>query len=338
MGTVEVQRNARLTLRVGSARNLGDPPNPLCGFMGMLLGVLFLTILLAGCSGGSSAATDPFTEGSAIEGIWIGRASEADLAVLWEGSLPAPAQSTEGVVKALSQAEVIAEGQEAGSRFAGMQIPNALLCALELADGRLVLLWFGRDLEAGEALIQEITADRNSDDTELTAVRSSTLLVEVAALAGRDSEDILPELSEDYGSETWGLWAGVVETIPAQPASLPASFHEAPTTSTRPYTDAYMDINEIEEPLWVFADEVHLADYVDEIEQALSKGRPVVIAQASPQEVQALLPSAPPLGESDTVPADDWVVFYSPWRGAWGSMSGVSGNLFHAMAEVTLQK
>lgn len=338
MATVEVQQYARLDSRGASAGNPGDILKRLCTFASILLAALLLTLLFAGCNGESSSVEDPVTRGSAIKGIWIGQFAQADLAALEEGALPAPEESLDGLLEALSDAAVLAEGDKAATVLTRMQFPNALVCALSLADGRLSLIYFGRDLEEGQAVVQVLAATRDTEETQCALIESPDLLSEVARLAGQDPRDILPELSPDVGSETWGLWAGVVETIPERPASLSASFYEVPSTSTTVHTDAYMDIGEIEKPLWVFADEVDLADCVDEIHQALGEGRPVVVAEASPQEVQELLLGVPALGESETVPADDWVVFYTPWRGTWGTMSGVSGNLFHAMAEVTLQK
>lgn len=119
---------------------------------------------------------------------------------------------------------------------------------------------------------------------------------------------------------TYGLWAGNVEVLPLDTAHLPPAFKEKPTAATtvRPTADdgtpPLMNIDEIKEPVWVFADQVDLEANGSAIERARVEGRPVVIYGARKDQVeQALGVDGTTFALAPDVPSNKQIWAWLPW-------------------------
>ncbi len=148
-----------------------------------------------------------------------------------------------------------------------------------------------------------------------------------------------------------GYWAGNVETIPGKPKDLPEVFFGGPTPSAPVRTDSQgnpmqKDPSKIKKPLWVFGDEVSVADYTSQIRQAEKDGRPIVFyATSIPDACRAL--GIEQHGSMDNPLAGSIVIWPSEMGGneevefmGWNPVTGdrvfVASFIFLHMVEATL--
>lgn len=142
-------------------------------------------------------------------------------------------------------------------------------------------------------------------------------------------EDNIQAHLED--GQYFGFWAGNVETIPAEPETLPDYFFSGPTPTTelRVVDDVpvYTDPRTIKVPLWVFGNEVDVSASrtIARIHSAQAEGRPVLLYAVDESfgwEVLELENSAES-GQS----LDRQIVMWLPWGNSAGAVGTWTGDV-----------